>query len=162
MGITVGFEVVVDHFIGSHALVLALPALLAKGGRYDGFGLLAGESFGQDEADHGVDGIEQFVDFNDLRGVGGEVLELQWRLAALVVDEPKQALLLILICGVVRSLTGCLSRVKTSLMFLFMSTAMLFLLRLLAAHNLVVRAILPGQRGMFMMWQNLSLRALLL
>lgn len=163
MGSTVGLEVVVDHLVGSHALVLAFPALLAQRGLDDGLGLLAGEPFGEDEADHGVDGVEQFVDLDDLRRHGGEVLELQGGLAArLVVDEPKQALLLIWVGAGLRSLTGCLRRVKTSLMFLFMSTAMLFLLRLVAGQSLVVRATLPGQSGMFMTWQNLSLRALLL
>lgn len=143
--------------------MLALPALLAERGWDDGLCLLAGEPLGQDESDHGVDGIEQFVDFYDLRGVGGEVLQLQRRLVAgLVIDEPKHTLFLICISHCLRSLTGCLSSVNTSLMFLFISTAMLFLLRLLAAHNLVVRATLPGQSGMFMIWQNLSLRMLLL
>lgn len=131
--------------------MLALPTLLAESSGDDGFGFLAGEPLGQDESDHGVDGIQQLIDLDDLGGAGGKVLQLQGRLVAgLVIDKPKQALLLICIWHYLRSLTGCLSSVKTSLMFLFISTAMLFLLRLLAAHNLVVSATLPGQSGMFM------------
>jgi hypothetical protein len=95
---------------------------------------------------------------------------LKWALiASVIVDKPKETLLFVWVRGGIRSLMACLRRMKTSLMFLFMSTAMLFLLLLLEAQSLVVRAIyllagrtLPGQRGMFMMWQNFSLRMLLL
>lgn len=64
---------------------------------------------------------------------------------------------------------GCFISTKTSLMLLFMSAAMLVLLLLLEAHSFVLRATSissfstrPAQRGMFIMWQNFSLRTLLL
>lgn len=98
-----------------------------------------------------------------------EEFELKHFFFIVIVNEPKKTLLFNLIILSLRSLIGCLMRVKTSLMLLFMSIAILLLLLLLEAHNLVLKAIyissggtLPGQRGMFIMWQNFSLRTLLL
>jgi hypothetical protein len=59
----------------------------------------------------------------------------------LEVYEPKETVLFIYLGARVLSGTGCLRSVKTSLMFLDISTVTVFLDRLLEGHSLVLRAI---------------------
>ena len=93
---TDGLEVVVHQSVGGCDLVLALSSGLESWTLRQHFILLVSALLQQYEAHHAIDRVQNLMNLHRLRMRGGQILNLQMRLASVLeVDEPKQTLLLV-------------------------------------------------------------------